>query len=524
MNVGMPALLLRETVLGDVREAANDLLAGVNPQLLEGTGSVAVTISNTRLTSLRESITYLREYSYRCAEQTVSRLVPWAVRAQLGPVLPETSKEEIEEAIRAGVAEIFAMQTGQDGLSMWPDGSAPQLFPSAYAVLVLSMLEPQGVSLPAGWEQLLGYLSRELRGIEKMRAETQLNERTLALFALAAAGRAEPAYHAQLFRRRAELSRETRALLALAIIHAKGPSAMVDDLTNPKKSAPEGLSWFGGPARERAIQLMAWSAHKPASPEVGKLVKELQQFRTNGRWASTQDNAWALLALTRYFSAVERDARPVQGAVVYRDIQTPFEVTRETPAKTQIFTFDQTAPLAQLAVQNPGKGVLFSESRFLVRPPVGDQPRQDRGYAVARSYQKLAEDGSLTDIADLKVGDRVLVTLRVESPRPGHFVAIDDPVPSIFEPVNPSFESRAVGGSENIARDWVSDYREVRSDRVLIFCDSLPAGAFQFRYLARVRSAGTATAPSTKVEEMYRPERFGLSESLRVVSRAVPDK
>jgi uncharacterized protein YfaS (alpha-2-macroglobulin family) len=60
----------------------------------------------------------------------------------------------------------------------------------------------------------------------------------------------------------------------------------------------------------------------------------------------------------------------------------------------------------------------------------------------------------------------------------------------------------------------------MRADRVVIFCDSLPSGAFTFRYLARVRSAGSVTAPSAKAEEMYHPERFGLCESVRVSSRA----
>jgi len=59
----------------------------------------------------------------------------------------------------------------------------------------------------------------------------------------------------------------------------------------------------------------------------------------------------------------------------------------------------------------------------------------------------------------------------------------------------------------------------MRADRVLYFCDHLPAGAFTFRYLARVRSAGTTLAGPTKVEEMYRPERFGLGEATPVVSQ-----
>ncbi|MFM8719393.1 MAG: hypothetical protein ACKOFH_07680 [Chthoniobacterales bacterium] len=39
------------------------------------------------------------------------------------------------------------------------------------------------------------------------------------------------------------------------------------------------------------------------------------------------------------------------------------------------------------------------------------------------------------------MGDRVIVTLRVESTRPAHFVAIDDPLPSVLEAVNPARET-----------------------------------------------------------------------------------
>jgi uncharacterized protein YfaS (alpha-2-macroglobulin family) len=153
-----------------------------------------------------------------------------------------------------------------------------------------------------------------------------------------------------------------------------------------------------------------------------------------------------------------------------------------------------------------------------VEPPVALQPRQDRGYSVSRSYFKIGADGKMQEARDLVVGDRVMVVLRLETSVPGHFVAIDDPLPSILEAVNPEFKSQDVGGATGEA--WQSDYREIRADRVLYFCDHLPAGQFTFSYLARVRSAGKVMAPSTKVEEMYRPERFGLSEGTILTSQA----
>jgi len=39
-----------------------------------------------------------------------------------------------------------------------------------------------------------------------------------------------------------------------------------------------------------------------------------------------------------------------------------------------------------------------------------------------------------------------------------------------------------------------------------------------------VRAAGQATAGPTKVEEMYRPERFGLGEPTALASKPVPAK
>jgi uncharacterized protein YfaS (alpha-2-macroglobulin family) len=102
---------------------------------------------------------------------------------------------------------------------------------------------------------------------------------------------------------------------------------------------------------------------------------------------------------------------------------------------------------------------------------------------------------------------------------PARFVAIDDALPSIFEAINPEFKTqRARGGLrplEMAAEDggyWMADFRELRKDRSLSFANWVTPGDYTLRYLARVRAAGTATAPSAKVEEMYHPERYGLSE------------
>jgi uncharacterized protein YfaS (alpha-2-macroglobulin family) len=522
LRVGLPGPVLREIYLSDLAARQSNLLEGVNPQLLEGAGSVQVILANTRLASLRESSDRLLQYPYGCAEQTISNVIPWALYPSLAPVLPDLgrSDEELRDMLWDGTSRIFAFQTPSGGLAFWPRGVRADLFPSAWAVVALTSLRDQGIPMPEGWTPLLEYLSRELRGMAELPDDYNLENYALALFALAQAGQPEPGYHELLFGRRKDLSLESRALLALAILQSEGSKRMVTDLLDARKPAADVYSWFGGPARSLAIRLLAWTYHDPKTREVERLTQELLQARRNGAWRTTQENAWALLALTRYFTTVEGRIQPVEGVLAARGQDAPFELTREQLTTTQAFSYRPEEPLSSLLVRNPRRRKLYGETRFEVRAQVEEQPRQDRGYAVSRSYQELAADGSLQEPSDLEVGDRVVVSLRVETSRPAHYVAIDDPLPAVLEAIQPRFRTQAAGAGEGLARSWAADYQEIRADRVLYFCDHLPAGSFTFTYLARVRSAGDAIAPAAKVEEMYWPERFGLTETARLQSRA----
>jgi uncharacterized protein YfaS (alpha-2-macroglobulin family) len=526
LKIGSSSPVLHETYETDLSVPSSDLLAGVNPQLLDGTGTLTVTLANTRLAELREGANQLLEYPYGCAEQTISSMIPWAMLPHLRDVMPELAKDEaqVKDAVSRGYERLKTMATDEGGLAYWPGGTRPSLFVSAYAGVAGALLGRAGFQGIPSDDPLYDYLSNELRGLAKVRDELGLSQRALAVYALAMAGRPEPAYHEEFFRRRRELSYESRALVALAILESHGPAKMVDELLSRRMEAPESICWFGSDARERAVQLLAWTHHQPKSAEVGRLTKELLGYRKHGHWATTQENAWALMALAHYYTAVEDGAKPVTGTLVRRGGEQPFHVTRENPSLTESIAFTATEMLKPVAVQNPNKGTLFGETRWVVRPPAAEQPRQDRGYAVSRTYRKIGDDGKLVEPTNLKVGDRVLVTLRVETARPGHFVAIDDPLPAIFEAVNPTFRSQEVGGAEMAGSNGVSDYREVRADRVLYFCDLMPSGAYIYRYLARVRAAGSATAGPTKVEEMYRPERFGLGESVKLSSKLAEEK
>lgn len=523
VSVGSPMVQLRETYLPTLDQSKNDLLKGINPQLVEGTGTVQVTVANTRLAGIGDGAAYLLDYPFGCAEQTVSAMIPWLVNG-LAPVIPalEKSAADRKSAITTGADRLISMQKESGGITFWPGARQPSLFASAWAGVALAKFRDVGLTAPIDASAALNrFLSESLRDEIIPSHPDALNDRALTLYALGLAGRAEPAYHEAMLQISGSLSEEARCWLAMAMARTGGENATAAarELLQSRAASTDAFSPFGSAARQLAVRLLATVEIDPKSNTIPVMVAELLKLRTHGHWGNTQANAWALLAMEAYYTTVEsagtNPIKSVSGKILDGQSDHPFTVTKSSPVTEITMPFPGKANSPELVVTNPKKGNLFGQTTFVIFPPLGVQPRQDRGFSVSRSYQKVSTDGTLLPAEDLRVGDRVMVSLQVESSRPAWFVAIDDPLPSILEAVNPDFVSKSTSVQ---APSAPVDFREVLNDRVRFFSDNLPAGTFTYHYLARVRNAGEATGAATKVEAMYQPDRFGLGNSQRLIS------
>ncbi len=525
LPVGHVAPLRREIHLARTDAAVTNLLSGVDPQILEGRGTITVNIANTRLAELGEAASQLLHYPYGCVEQTSSSLLPWITLRQAPSLLPALRQkpEAMDMAIRAGVQRLFSMQNWDGGLGYWPGARESMPWGSAYGAFVLALAQRGGVAVPAArFEALLKYLREQISGATGRGA--QGFEQCLALYALALAGRAEPSYHELLFKDRDGFSTEARALLALAILESNGPDSLVTELLGPSLLAKSvgPRDDFGCGAREQAIQLLAWTRHRPSSPAVDRLATELAQGRLNAHWGTTQGNAWALYALTEYARRVEGVLDSASASIRFGGTEVAFQLSGGPTNFTASFANAGGAGNATLRLENPERRRLYVRLTAEGRSLAALQPRQDRGFGITRQYEKIDDTGGRTSTNDWRVGDRVLVTLTLDAHQPARYVAVDDPLPALFEAVNSNFVSQEVAGGVTAAAqssNWWSDFHELRNDRVLFFRNHLEAGRHVIRYLARVRAAGAATAPSVKVEEMYHPERFGFSESAALSTR-----
>jgi uncharacterized protein YfaS (alpha-2-macroglobulin family) len=132
------------------------------------------------------------------------------------------------------------------------------------------------------------------------------------------------------------------------------------------------------------------------------------------------------------------------------------------------------------------------------------------------------ESGTRPASTSYKAGDLVRVTLTFQLTKERRFVAVTDPLPAGFEPVESWFATTAtalakrqdVQGDE--PRTWFSwwqrggfDHVERHDDRVQLFATRLSEGKHEFTYIVRATTAGTFRTAPARAEEMYQPEVFG---------------
>jgi uncharacterized protein YfaS (alpha-2-macroglobulin family) len=488
----------------------------------ERASALEVMVDRTGVADLGPSLKYLVQYPYGCLEQTMSRVVPLLKVRDLAKSLElrELPAEKLDSYITLGVDKIVRHQHSDGQFSLWPD-SEPYPHLTVYALWGLNEARRSGVHVDKrpfelGLNALRSYASDPARTLAPGDDTGTL---AMAAFLMAELDAADPALHARLLTAKSALPVYGKAFLLRALRRAKGSAAdqalllseiaarvqvkdgigRVDD-----PIAPEG-HYFSSESRSMALVLIALLEADPSSALIDPLVLGLKKRRVGGRWESTQENVYGLLALSDY-------ARRQAAGKAKLTIKLG-ETTLKDATLTGGGLMRVRVPLAGLAkgqtlALEASEPVFYNAVLYKVRPePVAQA--LDHGFAVQRDYLDLETQ---RPIATARVGQLVKVRLHVSSPNAQQYVALSDPLPAGFESINSSLATeRDVSSHED--RPWQWDYRALRDERTDWFVDGLEAGAQTLEYVMRATHVGTFTAPPARAEAMYVESVMGHSAS-----------
>jgi alpha-2-macroglobulin len=168
----------------------------------------------------------------------------------------------------------------------------------------------------------------------------------------------------------------------------------------------------------------------------------------------------------------------------------------------------------------------------------------ERGFAVERMYEGIDDPADVSRDEDgswrIRAGARIRVRVSMLAPERRHHVALVDPLPAGFEPVNPELAGTGFGDEPGPAPPrplpvirgrpaaavadgpmtwrphwWI--HQNLRDDRAEAFASLLPAGSYEYTYVARATTPGTYVVLPPRAEELYAPETFGRGAGGRVI-------
>lgn len=566
-RIAAPASLETVALYGSARAPRAEKLGDLG-DLRPDVGGLEVRLASSALVGLDASLSELVDYPYGCTEQLASRLLPLLPLADMardfGLALPADARAKAERT----VAEILARQQPDGGFGMWPESTSSQPWVAPYAIWALHEAARRGVAVPKlALSRSKDYLRRQLANT-KYTETLSLASAAFVVDVLAEIGAPDPGYMGRLFEARQRLPAFSKAQLLHAFAVSKiSPSSaqrLLSEIENQirtsgdiaqiaENTGDEYAVLMDSPARSSALVLRALIAARPDHPLADELARGLLAVRRGGAWRTTQENAFALLALDAYRRAREAETPDFEARVWLGEQRLASARFEGRSVESHGVNVPSSRLAGQsgavLAFERDGRGTLFYEARLRYATKKLPSVPLDQGFFVQKTLRavKPAElesalrDAPSTGQTEFGAGELVLADLLIATPGARDFVVVDDPLPAGFEGVDARLATTAswaripsdggtvdpeCPGCEEADRDALAHGRavlssphrlEIRDDRALFFVDHMAAGLHHYRYLARATSAGVFVVPPTRAEEMYRPENFGRTAAALLV-------
>ncbi|MCX4239452.1 Ig-like domain-containing alpha-2-macroglobulin family protein [Paraliomyxa miuraensis] len=517
---------------------------GVFPQF----GGLEISTSSTAVQALTDAVLYLVSYPFECSEQLASRVLAIAA---LRDVLEAFDAEglpppkELRAAVDRDLAKLRRMQTDDGGFSFWGRGWPSWPYLTVHVAHALERAHEKGFSVPSGMRaQALSYLAEIERHFDRHTPEDVRRViRAYALYVQRLSGKPD-ARKAQILVD--EVGVEKLPLEALAwvlpTLHEDGKTRALADrierhlqnrATETAAMAHFATAYDDGAhlllhsdRRADALVLEALMTTEPGSDLIPKLVRGLLGHRKAGRWSSTQENAFVLVALDRYFGQYEKAtpdfvARAWVGETFAGKHEFRGRTTETHEVDVPMQWLADHAGTQDLVIDKKGPGRLYYRVGMRYAPRDLKLPPYDAGFVVERRYEAVDHEDDVRRDADgtwhIKAGARVRVRVTMVADGRRYHVALVDPLPAGLEVLNPALATTGAlppdpedegGGFWWWTRTWY-EHQNMRDERVEAFTSLLWSGVYDYDYVARATTPGRFVVPPSKAEEMYHPETFG---------------
>ncbi|MBX3220823.1 MAG: hypothetical protein KF795_09905 [Labilithrix sp.] len=567
LPVYTPATTEAFATYGEIDEGATAQPVKMPANAFPQFGGLEVTTSSTQLQALTDAVVYLVKYPFECNEQLSSRVLSIAA---LRDVLSAFKSKDLpppaalEASMKSDFEKLKRRQHYSGGWGFWQEQPWPYLTVHVAHALVRaqdkgykpddemmrraqSYLRSIESHIPAWYGEdarraIIAYsiyVRNRMKDPDPRKAKRLMVEAGgVDKLGIEAVGWIWPTISEDAAKGSAAENEAIRRHVANRVTETAGAAHFV--------SGYKDSDWvlLHSDRRADGVLLESMIGDQKDSSVIPKLVKGLLGHRKAGRWTNTQENAFVLLALDRYFATYEKVtpdfvARVWLGDKLAGDHTFKGRTTEYShigvPMQFLATETQKNGKAEQsLVIGKDGPGRLYYRVGMQYAPTNLKLPPADHGFVVSRLYEGVDRADDVKRDADgtwrVKAGAKVRVRVSMVAQARRYHVALVDSIPAGLEPMNPALavtgeipkDPTANDASANQSRYWYwsrtwYEHQNMRDERVEAFASLLWDGVWDYTYVARATTPGTFVVPPAKAEEMYAPETFGRSGGDRLI-------
>ena len=501
--------------------------------LIADSSEFSLTLSPFPNIAFSDSLRYLLRYPHGCLEQTTSKVFPLLYFSDLArsvePML--AAEDSVDYYITSGITKLESMLMSSNYFSYWPGGTYANPWSSIYASHFLVEARKAGYEVA---DRVYDAMLAGLRTRAKFSPDTEGNNNakqvranialaTYASYVLAAAGQPDRGTMHYLKNRGASgLSDYSHFQLAGAFAlsgELETALSMLPVSVSPSFNGKGNPGWetggtFNSPIRAQAIMLDVLAEVNENHPSIPMLVKNLSEAASDGnRWRTTQDNAFAFLALGKIMK--KQADRNYSGTLkINGEHFADFDAT-----ETRYTDEAWDGARIELTVKGEGSCYYYWSAFGIQRDSFIKE--YERELQVRRRYFNKDGEGLTGTFVH---GDLIVAEITVKALTANlENVVVVDMLPTGFEIENPRLESRA-GIPWLKAQGFKPDYIDIRDDR-LIFVGTFPRQRERkFYYALRAVTQGEFTLPPIAAEAMYDPTKSTVTGSMSIQVVQIDEK
>jgi len=472
---------------------------------LPGSNRAVISVYRRPKLNLDRRIYWLIRYPYGCIEQTVSAVFPQLYLQEFIPK-SKAAARDIDEDINEGIGRLRKFQLKSGAFSYWPGGSKASEWGTLYAGHFL--IEARQAGYHVAEDVYKGWLEYSLQ--QARLGEGRRMNRVYRVYLLSLAGR--PSFSAMNLLKENELAKMNdvqRWLLAGAyqLAGAARSAAFILNGTGTKVSDyRETGGTFGSALRDRAIILDMQRLFKRWE-EADQTAAVLADALSGEGWYSTQTTGFMLLALGKYFKAVEGTSgqqKRLAGEILLPDgTRIPFDTPQIVFSQNITSGFGQSVTVKLNAASTVKRAFVSVDWSGLPLKYNG----QNLGKNLKLNVRWLDDDGLPLNVSALKQGTAFWGHFRVS--RSAGRNTLNELALVQLLPAGWEIERNLL--SEDQRPSWMrtynlgnEEYRDLRDDRAMWFF-SLPAHIKQMDFMLRLTAvtAGQFNLPPAIAEAMY---------------------